>query len=250
MIRRVVKILKTVEIVIVDDEQLQLDHMKKLIRQAADELEIEVNLREYLSGEAFLFALEDHPTWDLAFLDIEMAELNGMEVARIVREKAPQLALVFATAYAEYAVEGYEVQALDYLLKPIDSIKVKRVFKRYLEEQPEDFEYIILDVAGESVRIDLDEIFYVEANKRELILNLTDKKLSITMTLTDFADLVDERFTLTHRSYLVNLKHVSKLLKQDVQLSSGEKIPLSRRRAKEVQAAFINFYKGQVFYDE
>ena len=129
---------QAIEIVLVDDEQLQLDYMEKLIRQAAESLKIEINMSQYLSGEAFLFALEDNPTWNLAFLDIEMAELNGMEVARIVRENAPQLELVFATAYAEYAIEGYEVQALDYLLKPINLEKITRVLTRYLEEQPRE----------------------------------------------------------------------------------------------------------------
>ncbi len=239
-----------IEIAIVDDEQLQLSHMRKLIEQSAAELKLEIFIHEYLSGEAFLFALEDHPAWQLAFLDIEMKGINGMQVARIIREKAPQLALVFATAYVEYAIEGYQVQALDYLLKPIHSEKVTQVLQRYAAKQPETAEYVIIEVNGESQRIDLKEIIYVEANKKEITIYLTTKAITLTMTLTDFAQLVDERFTFTHRSYLVHLAHISKLLKQDVQLSNGEKIPLSRRRAKEVQAAFIQFYKGQVFYDE
>ena len=63
---------KEIEVVLVDDEQMQLDYMQKLIIQAAESLGIEVQTSQYLSGEAFLFALEDHPTWNLAFLDIEM----------------------------------------------------------------------------------------------------------------------------------------------------------------------------------
>ena len=72
-----------IEIVLVDDEQLQLDYMKKLVKQAAKSLEIKVEISQYLTGASFLFALEDHPAWNLAFLDIEMEEINGMEVARI-----------------------------------------------------------------------------------------------------------------------------------------------------------------------
>jgi DNA-binding LytR/AlgR family response regulator len=239
-----------IEIVLVDDEQLQLDYMQKLIEQAAESLEIKIEISQYLSGEAFLFALEDHPTWNLAFLDIEMEELNGMQVARILREKSPQLELVFATAYAEYAIEGYEVQALDYLLKPINQQKITRVLKRYLEEQPEDTAYLIAEVEGQTTRLNLEDILYVEANMGEVLVVLVDQKLPLKMTLLEFQDLLDERFVATHRSYLVNLQYISRLLKKDVALSNGEKIPLSRRRAKEVQSDFIDYYKGSVFYGE
>lgn len=239
---------QAIEIVLVDDEQLQLDYMEKLIRQAAESLEIEINMSQYLSGEAFLFALEDNPTWNLAFLDIEMAELNGMEVARIVREKAPQLELVFATAYAEYAIEGYEVQALDYLLKPINLEKITRVLTRYLEEQPEEAAYIIVDIDGLSSRLNLDDMIYAEANSGEVIVVLENQTLNIKMSLADFEKKLDERFVSTHRSYLVNLQFISRLLKKDVALSNGTTIPLSRRRAKDVQSSFIAYYKGPVFY--
>jgi len=241
---------QAIEIVLVDDEQLQLDYMENLVEQSAKILDITVEIHQYLSGEAFLFALADHPTWEFAFLDVEMEALNGMEVARIVRDKAPQLSLVFATAYAEYAIEGYEVQALDYLLKPISLDKVERVMKRYLEEKPEEAAYIVVDIDGESTRLNLKDILYVEASKREVIVYLRNETLHINMSLSNFTELVDERFVSTHRSYLVNLDHVSRLLKKDVELSDGEKIPLSRRRSKEVQAAFIDYYKGSVFYDE
>lgn len=239
-----------IEIVLVDDEQLQLDYMQKLVQQAAASLAIQIEVHQFLSGEAFLFALEDHPNWQLAFLDIEMAELNGMEVAHIVREKAPDLELVFATAYAEYAIEGYAVQALDYLLKPISLEKVTRVLTRFLEEQPTEAIYIIVEIDGQPIRINLDDLIYAEANVGEVKLVLSDQTLLLKMSLTDFEKKLDDRFVSTHRSYLVNLQYVSRLLKTDVALNNGEMVPLSRRRAKEVQGAFIAYYRGSVFYGD
>ena len=241
---------KPIQIVLVDDEQIQLDYMQQMIDKAAEELEMPVMIHQFLSGESFLFALEDHLDWNIAFLDIEMHQLNGMEVARVVRQKAPTLSLVFATAYAEYAVEGYEVQALDYLLKPINPAKVKKVLSRYLVSQPEKKSYIIVEVDGEQLRIELDDILYVEANKRAVVIHGISKEYSAKLSLADFARFLDSRFVQTHRSYYVNLKFITHLHKQDVQLSNGETIPLSRRLAKEVQAAFIEFYRKSVFYDE
>lgn len=241
---------KQIEIVLVDDEQLQLDYMEKLIKQAAKRLGVEIKIYSYLSGEAFLFALEDYPIWELAFLDIEMEGINGMEVARNIRKKAPQLELVFATAYAEYAIEGYEVQALDYLLKPINLEEMMRVVERFLEGKPEEVAYTLVEVNGEATRLNLDHILYSEANMGEITVVLEKEALDLKMSLAEFETQLDKRFVSPHRSYLVNLQFVSRLLKNDVQLTNGERIPLSRRRAKDVQKAFIAFYKGSVFYNE
>lgn len=239
-----------IKIVLVDDEQLQLDYMERMIKKAGDRLGIEIEIYQYLSGEAFLFALEDYPTWELAFLDIEMEGINGMEVARNIRKKAPQLELVFATAYAEYAVEGYEVQALDYLLKPINLEKITRVLERFLEKQPVEAAYTLVEVDGEATRLNLDHIIYSEANMGEITVVLEKETLNLKMGLAEFEKQLDERFVSPHRSYLVNLQFVSRLLKKDVQLTNGEVIPLSRRRTKDIQKAFIDFYKGTVFYIE
>ena len=84
----------------------------------------------------------------------------------------------------------------------------------------------------------------------EVKLVLSDQTLSLKMSLTDFEKKLDDRFVSTHRSYLVNLQYISRLLKTDVALNNGEMVPLSRRRAKEVQAAFIAYYRGSVFYGD
>lgn len=242
--------LTAIKIALVDDEGIQLTYMSQLLKLAAEQLNITIQVDTYLSGEAFLFALEDHLDWELAFLDVEMAELNGMSVAKKLRQQAPQIALVFATAYAEYAVAGYDVQALDYLLKPIKLDKVVRVLERFLVMRPEETKYLILEVAGEQMRFDLNEIVFLEANKREVLIHTQIDSFTSRMSLAEVADLIDERFVQTHRSYYVNLEFVTHLLKQAVQLSTGEAIPLSRRQAKQTQSAFIEYYRKSVFYDD
>ncbi|UUX34246.1 LytR/AlgR family response regulator transcription factor [Fundicoccus culcitae] len=237
------------KVVIVDDEQRQLDHMQNLLNQSAKQLKITIDIDQYTSGEAFLFALEDHLDWQIAFLDIEMKAVNGMEVAKIIREKAPQLALVFATGYAEYAIEGYEVQALAYLLKPIKVEKVQVVIERFLAIQPEEEPSIIIESQGKHVRLLLNQIVYVEANQRELSIITNEESYSIKQSLTEFSKSLDHRFIQTHRSYIVNLQYVNQILTQDITLTNGMCIPLSRRKAKTVQKAFIDYYKGSVFYN-
>lgn len=240
---------KVIRIVLVDDEALQITYMQQLLKQAAERLSLVIQIDSYQSGEAFLFALEDHLDWDLAFLDIEMAQINGMEVAKRIRQLSPDLALVFATAYAEYAVEGYAVQALDYLLKPISLEKIEHVLQRFITLRPETPHYLIVDVEGQPIRLAFEEILYLEANKREVLVNTEQATYTVRQTLADFVALLDQRFVQTHRSYYVNLDAVTHLLKQDVQIKTGDLIPLSRRQAKEVQQAFIHYYRKSVFYE-
>lgn len=237
-------------IAVVDDEAIQIDTMKSLIHNAAKELNILVKVEEFSSGEAFLFELEDYPTLDIVFLDIEMIQVDGLDVAKKIRETDQDLTIVFATAFAEYAVQGYDVQALDYLLKPIKVEHMVRVFKRHLDRKPSSKESLTIESRGEVSKVYLEDILYVEVNKRECDIHVNDKVLTVNDTLKELADRLNADFVQTHRSYLVNIAHMSRLLNRDVELTNGESVPVSRRLAKEVQEKFVAHYRGTVFYND
>lgn len=231
-------------------KKIQLDSMQTLIKQATDELELIVQLSIFSSGEQFLFELEDYPNLDLVFLDIEMNKINGLEVAQAIREKDSDMTIVFATAFAEYAVQGYEVQALDYLLKPIQVPQLIKVFQRHIERKPQIKESITIEVDGQLIKLLLEDIVYVEVIKRECYIHLINQTFIVNKSLKVLAKELDNDFIKTHRSYLVNVAHIEGLLKADVELSNGEIIPVSRRLTKDVQEAFIAYNKRSVFYDE
>lgn len=241
---------KELYIAIVDDEKLQTDAMKSLIKQMTKEMDLSLNLVSYSSGEGFLFELEENRQLDIVFLDIEMKQINGLEVARKIREIDSEVTIVFATAFAEYAVQGYEVQALDYLLKPIEKDKIKKVIQRHLDRKPLVKEIVTLEAEGKLYKIVLEDILYIEVIKRECEIHLTDRILTVTSSLKELADKLNENFIQTHRSYLVNVGHIHRLLKTDVELSNGQIVPVSRRLAKEVQEKFIAYNKGSVFYND
>lgn len=241
---------RMVSIVIVDDDELQQAHMRQLVNDATQQLDININLTIFPSSEALLFAMEDHPEWELVFLDIEMGGMNGMEAARQIRQHNSDIQLVFATGYAEYAVEGYGVQALDYLLKPITSSTIERVLERFLNLQVEPETYVIFNVSGDPKRVNLSEILYLEALQGQVLVHLSGDVLTLNESLSQVTRQLNDRFIPVHRSYWVNLEAVDQLLKQDVLLTNGNKIPMSRRQSKDVQQAFIEFYRGKVFYHE
>lgn len=241
---------KKLHIAIVDDEDIQIGSMKSLLNQAAQDLNLTVQLSHFSSGEAFLFELEDHTDLDIVFLDIEMKEVNGLEVARTIREKNVEMTLVFATAFSEYAVQGYEVQALDYLLKPIELEKIKKVIRRHLDKQPLVKDSVTLEVDGKVLKLEQETILYIEVIKRECHIHLQGQVLTVNKPLKELSDSLNANFIQTHRSYLVNLAHIDRLLKADVELSNGQTVPLSRRLTKDVQEKFIAHNKGPVFYDD
>lgn len=239
-----------IKIAIVDDEDIQVDTMTSLIKETAARLSLSVSLIDFSSGEAFLFALEDHPDLDMVFLDIEMNETDGLEVAKKIRQTDKDLTIVFATAFAEYAVQGYDVQALDYLLKPIELDKVKRVLKRHLDRQPAVVEKVTLESQGEVIKLALDDILYVEVNRRECEIHTLNGPVTVSRTLKELSEELSDDFIQTHRSYLVNVSHMNRLLKTDIELSNGTVVPVSRRLVKQVQEQFVMHNKGAVFYDD
>ena len=109
--------MKLIKVAIVDDDSLQLNLLNNMITIAGDKIGYSIQSTLFESGEAFLFALEDLPDLNIVFLDIQMKDINGMEVARKIRENNQELTLVFITAFVEYALDGYSVNALDYILK-------------------------------------------------------------------------------------------------------------------------------------
>lgn len=242
--------MNKIQIAIVDDDQLQQGFMESLIQATAEDLGLNIDLYYFDSGEAFLFASEDLPELDIAFLDIQMKNLNGLEAAQKVREHNQSISLIFVTAYAEYALDSYSVNALDYVLKPINQDKMTQVFERYLAQKPQEMKYLLFEHRGYPQKVNFQDIIYIEAAKHQTILNLTNAdSLTINMSLSEVQVAIDERFISSHRSYLVNLSHVEQLTKQAIRLSNGQEVPISRRLDKKVQEAFINFYKKDVFHE-
>lgn len=242
--------MEILKIAIVDDEVIQRQLMVQLIQEACQDLTMKPTIYNYPSGEAFLFDLEDHGDFDLVFLDIQMGQLTGMEVAYKIRQHSQAIHIVFATAYPEYAIEGYQVSALDYLLKPISKDNIIKVLSKHRNIQPYQAKYIFIeDLEGNQHSIDLNDLISVEVQGRDLILETHQGNHYSRGGLKAIREDLDDRFASPHRSYLVNLRHVDTISKDQVLLSNKTAVPLSRRKAKDFQAQFVNYYKQEVYYE-
>lgn len=226
------------KIAICDDDNDQLNAMKTMLT----EWDSHVIISEYNSAEQFLFGYTDDPC-DLLLLDIEMSDMNGMELARQLRAKGDMLPIIFITGYSEFMQDGYDVEALHYLLKPVDKDKLFAVLDRYASRRRTDSR-VIFQSGGESVCLNSDDIVYIEAFGKKTQLLLKDgKEILLTCGLNATAQELGNEFISCHRSYIVNLGYIHSISKTEITLDNGRKIPLSRRLYDSVNKAFISFYK-------
>ena len=226
------------KISICDDDSVQLDNLRHLLREWKSSAEIS----EYRSAEQFLFSYPDKPC-DLLLLDIEMGDMNGMELARKLRNNGDMLPIIFITGYSEFMQDGYDVEALHYLLKPVDKDKLFAVLERYASRHLTD-NRVIFPSGDATVSINTDDIASLEAfGKKSQITLRNGKEIICSCGLNAVAEKLNSGFISCHRSYVVNIGYIRSISKTEITLDSGQKIPLSRRLYDSVNKAFIEYYR-------
>lgn len=231
-------------VALVDDEAIQLELLKKMLVAYGETNEVSFDFSTFESSEAFLFHFEEDKAFDLLVLDIEMGKMNGMDLARYLRDQNHDIKLLFVTGYTDYIGQGYEVSALDYVLKPVKEEKLFQVLDRFQKTTPRDDIYVFVETSEGMSRIDQNSIFFLEANKHQTIISTVESKIEVTEKFSHFEEsLSSDQFIKTHRSYLVNIAHIKSINKQDVVMDDQSTVPISRRKVKEVNQAFIDYYK-------
>ena len=229
-----------ITIAVCDDDGQQIGALKKMLTEWNDRAVI----NEYGSAEQFLLDYPDTPC-DLLLLDIEMGGMSGMELAKSLREKGDMLPIIFITGFSEYIGEGYDVEALHYLLKPVDKEKLFRVLDRYADRHRSD-DRIILPCGDESVLAASDDIVCLEAfGKKTQVTFSGGKEMVCTCGLGAVSGKLGRNFISCHRSYIVNIGFIVGISKTELTLAGGKKVPLSRRSYNGVNRAFIDYYKEE-----
>ncbi len=232
-----------ITIALCDDDSGQIHFLRNILSAWSENKPFAVDIKEYESGEGFLFSYENEPC-DLLLLDIEMKGINGMELAKMLRSKGDVLPTIFITGYSEYISQGYDVEALHYLIKPIDRIKLFAVLDKYISRYNAKSEDIIITTDSGITRVSLDSITYVEAFGRQAQLHTSDGSIfNCNMSISFFEEKGD--LIHCHRSYLVNLRHVKSISRETVTIDSGNEIPLSRRLYHDVNKKFIEYYTAR-----
>ncbi|MET1247390.1 LytTR family DNA-binding domain-containing protein [Sporolactobacillus sp. STCC-11] len=232
-------------IAICEDDKTQREYLAAIVREWAKKSNKTLTLEHFENAQAFLFSWSADQSYDALLLDIQMPGLNGMNLARKVRERDEQLAIIFITGFSDYMDEGYEVSALHYLIKPVKVEKILAVLDRASKKVTEQAKTLLIEQESEMIRVNQEDIISLEAFAHTIDVTTTEHHYHIKASIDQLEHQLDQDlFVRPHRSYLVGLKYISQLGKTELTLDSGRTIPVSRRRYHAVNQAFIRFYKG------
>ena len=230
----------TYEIAICDDEEKQRVYIKSLVERWLRQTFHHVKIQEYASSEQFLFE-QAYDRTQILFLDIEMEKMDGIALAREIRKHNRQMQIIFVTGDMEYIQEGYDVEALHYLLKPVSQEKIDSVLERAVERLKTADAVFLVECGGEVLRLPLKEIRFIESNRNYNIIH-ADNDYEMRGTLSELEEKLDEAFVRVGRSYLVNLHYVRRIGKTELILNTGENLPVPRGSYKKLNEAFIKYF--------
>ena len=229
---------------IVDDNKLDAEYVQNIVTIWAQDRQLGVRAQQFVSAENFLFHYAEDKKWDILLLDIEMGTMDGVSLAKKLREVNTELQIVFISGFADYIAEGYEVSALHYLMKPVKQDRLFGVLDRAVAALQKTERVILLPADGEILRLPTGQVQYVEAFSHTVAITTGAETLRVKMSISEIEKMLNDGFVRCHRSYLVGLKHIARLSKTEVILDNGKTLPLSRGAAASVHKAFISYYTG------
>ncbi|MFJ9291361.1 LytR/AlgR family response regulator transcription factor [Bacillus halotolerans] len=233
-------------VLIVDDEILARDELAYLLKRTNEELEI----NEAENIESAFDQMMDHKP-DLLFLDVDLSGENGFDIAKRLKNMKNPPAIVFATAYDQYALKAFEVDALDYLTKPFDEERVRQTMKKYKKvkreiDEPEQISHasqhkLALSVGESIVIVDTKDIIFAGTEDGHVHVKTFDASYSVNDTLVVIEKKLPETdFLRVHRSFVVNTEYIKEIQPwfnstYNLIMKDGSKIPVSRTYAKELK---------------
>ena len=230
-----------------DDEKQQLELYKTMFTNIEMRQDIKLNVEYFLSGNFMpeRFQSEKNP-FDLVYLDMDMDEKSGLDLAKEIRQNYHSDCLIlFLTNYPKYMQNSFDVRAFQYMIKPVQFDEFEKKFnaaRKYLEK--DDKNRVVLKIDEDNVVFFTNEIYYIEKEKssKQFLVYLEDKCVVAKGVLSAIENqLLEQHFMRTHRSYLVNMKHIRRIQKNDLVLSNGNLVPISRRKEKELKQQFMRY---------
>ncbi|BDB00519.1 LytR/AlgR family response regulator transcription factor [Clostridium botulinum] len=221
----------------------QRNYLKNHLIKIIKETELECELLEFDCGEELL---KNYGNMNIIFLDINMGKINGIEIAKKIREFDSVVEIIFVTKLVNYIHQAYEVRAYRYLLRPINYEIIKYVTLNCIKGI-EAQKNLVIKYKGEIIILNIDEITYIEVMQKMLTIHTKDKDYTFKMTLSKFEkELSQHDFFRCHKSFLVNLNKV-KEFKDNIINVNDTYIPISKYRLKEFRHKLTKILKNSIW---
>lgn len=230
-------------VAIVEDNASYSAQLRSYVERCFLELGQPVDVTVFLNG---LDIVEYYrPVWDIILMDIMMPHMDGMSAAQRIREQDPAVVLIFITNMAQYAIKGYEVDAMDFVLKPVEyaqlALKLKKAMGMVTQRQQR---YLMVHLDGEKQKIATRDILFIEVINHQLHIHTAGKEYVIAGTLQKIEeDLVELPFFRCSHSFVVNLANITTVRKETV-LVGGREIPVSRPNRRELLQRLSDYLGG------
>lgn len=231
-------------IAICEDRKEEALWLQKQIEYWGREKGISVSVTCYENAGQFWFHYPPKEAFDVLLLDIEMPGENGILLAKKLREKQDDIPIIFVTGVGEFISEGYDVQALHYLIKPISKEKLAeclcRVQKKLKNQEP----CLLLNTKEGTVKLLQKDILKIESFARYCTFTTLTGEVQAAVSLKDTLNVLQKKnFSYSHRGILVNLQHVTAITHEQVILTGNVSAIVSRRQYADLNKAFIEFYR-------
>ncbi len=232
-------------IAIAEDENAYAEKLREYLRQYAQDYGQALETACYSDGVSFLDSLRGQ--FDLILLDISMPLMDGMETARRIRTTDPDVVILFVTNLAQYAIRGYEVDAMDYILKPISYFAFSQRLNRAVSRvKSHTRNYLVLSARGSTQKLNVDSIYYVESQAHNLIFHTETGEYTIVGTMKEIEEkLLRFHFFRCNKGDLVALRHVDSV-QGGCAVVHGDALLISRARKNEFMEALTNYVGGVV----
>lgn len=232
-----------IRIAIVDDDTRSVEQLKEYLNRYQKEQNEVLSILSFSDGDEI--ALNYKAEYDIILLDIEMKFMDGMTAAQLIRKKDPEVAIIFITNMAQYAIKGYTVNATDYVLKPVSYFSFsQRLYKVIGRINQNGKKFMAIGVKGGTVKLYLSDIYYIESQGHRLIFHtLTEDHVTFSAMKDIEEKLKNMNFFRCNKGYLLNLEHVDGVQDGCV-IVKGEHLPISRTRKKEFMEELTNYLGG------
>ena len=237
-------------IAVCDDDPSDNSKICNMIESYLQNKQINGKIVAYDNAEKLNFAIESKKiNFDIIFLDIIMGDMDGMTCARMIRRQDKLVNIVFLTSFTDYVYEGYEVNAVAYLLKPLHGQKVIAVLENIIAQIDElGKESIAISSGGVIRRILIKDILYLESQKNivEIILAQTGERLTMYTTLDEFEQLYQSKMWIRHhKSFIANYMYIEQYTSDKFVLRGGNVIPISRTYKNKAKECFFTLLHNQ-----
>lgn len=227
------------EIAIIEDEKEWREELEEFIQRYCRERAIEVNCTCFQDGDEFYESYKG--SYDIIFMDIQMQFMDGMTCAKRIRELDQEVIIIFVTSMVNYAIEGYQVNALDYIVKPISYDSFLRRMDKALSKVKKQSTSITIKIGAQVKRVKAQDIYYIESNRHDLIYVTSHGKYVSREKLQKLEQIfMGNHFFRINRGYLVNLEYVQEI-RDAYCVVDGDQLLISRNRKKTFMKALTEY---------